>query len=171
MSAMGTTASVPVDEYLSSNYDPDVDFVEGELEDRNVGEKDHAKLQLRVVRLLDTGNWFATIETRLRISPTRYRVPDVCVYEHEPEEQVFNTAPWIVVEVLSPEDRMSRMQRKIEDYYGIGCRNIWILDPWRRKAYQFDGRAIVEVFELTTRDSRVSLNAAQLFEGAGKKRP
>jgi len=53
-----------------------------------------AKLQLRVVRLLDTGNWFATIETRIRISPTRYRVPDVCVYEHEPEEQSFQTAPW-----------------------------------------------------------------------------
>jgi hypothetical protein len=39
-----------VGEYLSSAYDPDVDFVEGELEDRNVGEKGHAKLQLRAVR-------------------------------------------------------------------------------------------------------------------------
>ena len=166
MSAMGTTTSVPVSEYLSSAYDPDVDFVEGELEDRNVGEKDHAKLQLRAVRLLDTGNWFVTIETRLRISPTRYRVPDVCVYEQEPEEQVFQTAPWIVIEILSPEDRMSRMQRKIEDYYGIGCRNIWILDPWRRKAYEFDGTAIVGVSELTTHDSRIKLGLAQLFQTA-----
>lgn len=170
MSGMGTTASVPVGEYLSSAYDPDVDFVEGELEDRHVGEKDHAKLQLRAVRLLDTGNWFVTIETRIRISPTRYRVPDVCVYEDEPEEQVFQTAPWIVVEILSPEDRLSRMQQKIEDYHSIGCPNVWILDPWRRKAYQFDGTAIVEVSDLTTGDSRVSLGAIQLFEGPGQKR-
>src|SRR5580704_2783312 len=109
-----------VREYLSSSYHPDVDFVDGELEERRFGEKDHAKLQLRAVKLLDTGKWFVTIETRIRISPTRYRVPDVCVYEREPEEQVFQTAPWIVVEILSPEDRMSRMQQKIEDYHGIG---------------------------------------------------
>jgi len=160
---MGATTSVSVDEYLSSAYHPDVDFVDGELEDRNVGEKDHAKLQLRMVRLLDTGNWFVTIETRLMISATRYRVPDVCVYEREPEEQVFRTAPLIVVEVLSPEDRMSRMQRKLEDYHGIGCPNIWILDPWRRKAYRFDGASIVEVPELATEDGRFSLSVSHLF--------
>jgi Uma2 family endonuclease len=160
---MGTATSIPVEKYLSSAYDPDVDFVEGELEERNVGEKDHAKLQLRAVRLLDTGKWFVTIETRIRISPTRYRVPDVCVYEREPEEQVFQTAPWIVVEILSPEDRMSRMQRKIEDYHAIGCPNIWILDPWRRKAYRFDGASIVEVSDLTTHDARLSIGVSQLF--------
>jgi len=163
MLGMATTTSVPVAEYLSSSYDPDVDFVEGEIEDRNVGEKDHAKVQFRVARLLDTGQWFVTIETRLRISPTRYRVPDVCVYENEPEEQVFTTAPWIVIEVLSPEDRMSRMQRKMEDYHAIGCPNIWILDPWRRKAYRYDGTSIVDVPLLATSDSRVSLSVSQIF--------
>lgn len=123
---MGTTTSVPVAEYLSSVYEPDVDFVEGVLEERSFGEKDHAKLQLRIVRLLDNRDWFVTIETRIRISPTRYRVPDVCVYGREPDEQVFQTAPWIVVEVLSPETRMKRTQRKIEDYHAIGYPNIWI---------------------------------------------
>jgi hypothetical protein len=44
---MGTTTSIPVGEYLSSDYEPDVDFVEGELEERHLGEKDHAKLQLK----------------------------------------------------------------------------------------------------------------------------
>jgi Uma2 family endonuclease len=154
---------IPVREYLSSVYEPDMDFVEGNLEDRNVGEKDHAKVQLRVVRLLDNGNWFVTIGTRIRISPTRYRVPDVCVYEREPEEQIFHAPPWIVVEILSPEDRMSLMQRKIEDYYIAGCPHIWILDPWPRKAYRFDGTAIVEVSELATEDGRVSLDVSQLF--------
>jgi Uma2 family endonuclease len=144
-----------------------VDFVDGEIEARNAGEKDHAKLQLKVVRLLDTGSWFVTIETRIRISPTRYRVPDVCVYEHEPEEQVFHAAPRIVVEILSPEDRMSRMQRKIEDYHAIGCPNTWILDPWRRKTYRFDGTSMVEVSDLVTHDSRVSLGITQLFQTAG----
>jgi hypothetical protein len=147
--------SIPVSEYLSSVYDPDVDFVEGELEDRHVGDNDHAKLQLRLVQLLDSSEWVVSLGTRIRISPTRYRVPDVCVCRHG--------APWIVMEVLSPEDRMSRMQRKIEDYYTVGCPNIWILDPWLRKAHRFDGIAMVEVSGLVSDDSRVNVSISQLF--------
>lgn len=36
---------VSVEEYLNTVYRPDCDYVDGELVDRNVGEKDHAKLQ------------------------------------------------------------------------------------------------------------------------------
>src|SRR5664280_2929900 len=165
MSIMDATTLGSVEEYLSSVYDPDLDYVDGELEDRNVGEKDHAKLQLKVVRLLDNlGGWFVTIETRIRVSPTRFRVPDVCVYAQEPDEQVFNDPPLLVIEVLSPEDRMSRMQRKIEDCYGMGCMNVWILDPWRRKAYLYDGSAMVEVQgTLTTNVPRLSLGITDIF--------
>ena len=155
--------SIPVGQYLTSVYDPDVDYVDGELENRYVDQKEHARLQRRVVRLLDASKWFVTVGTRIRISPTRYRVPDVCVYEREPKKLPFGTAPWIVVEILSPEDRMSRMQRKLEDYYTGGCPNIWILDPWIRKAYRFDGTALVELSQLVTEDRRVRLNAALLF--------
>jgi Putative restriction endonuclease len=80
MSITDATTLVSVEECLSSVYEPDLDYVDGELEDRYVGEKDHAKLQLRMVRLLDNlGGWFVTIETRIKVSPTRFRVPDVCV--------------------------------------------------------------------------------------------
>jgi Uma2 family endonuclease len=166
MSIMDATTLISVEEYLSSAYDPDMDYVDGELEDRSVGEKDHAKLQLRMVRLLDSlGGWFVTIETRMKVSSTRFRVPDVCVYAQEPDEQVFNDPPLLVIEVLSPEDRMSRMQRKIEDYHSMGCRNVWILDPWRRKAYLYDGNAIVEVQgNLTTHVPRLSLTISDIFQ-------
>jgi Uma2 family endonuclease len=166
---MGATTLVSIADYLSGVYDPDMDYVDGELEDRNVGEKDHAKLQLRVARLLDNmldhmGAWFVTIETRIKTSATRFRVPDICVYAEEPEEQVFETPPLLVVEVLSPEDRMSRMQRKMEDYYGMGCRNVWILDPWRRKAFQFDGTAIVAAQGILTTDiPGLSLSISDIF--------
>ena len=165
MSVMDATTLISVEEYLSSGYDPDMDYVDGELEDRNVGEKDHAKLQLRMARLLDNlGGWFVTIETRIKVSSTRFRVPDVCVYAQEPDEQVFKDPPLLVIEILSPEDRMSRMQRKIEDYYRMGCKNIWILDPWRRKAYLYDGNAIVEVQgTLTTHVPRLSLAISDIF--------
>ena len=46
---MATTATTPtllsINEYLRTSYKPDVDFVDGELEERNLGEYEHARLQ------------------------------------------------------------------------------------------------------------------------------
>ncbi|MBB5064712.1 hypothetical protein [Granulicella mallensis] len=36
---------VPVEVYLTSMYDPDCDYVDGELLERNVGETPHASAQ------------------------------------------------------------------------------------------------------------------------------
>lgn len=163
---MSPTTLASVASYLAADYHPDVDYVDGVLEDRHVGEKDHAKLQLKIARLLDLlGGYFVTIETRIRISDTRYRVPDVCVYHKEPDEQVFTAPPLLVVEILSPEDRMSRMQEKMEDFYSMGCHGIWILDPARHKAYRYETPAIIEVFDTLTvaGDSRLSLSLSQIF--------
>jgi hypothetical protein len=40
MTATGTMVSL--DEYLSTVYDPDCEYVDGELIERNMGEIDHA---------------------------------------------------------------------------------------------------------------------------------
>jgi hypothetical protein len=38
-----------------------------------------------------------------------------------------------------------RMQRKLEDYYTMGCRHVWVLDPRAKKACRYDGTAVAEV--------------------------
>jgi Uma2 family endonuclease len=160
---MDTTALISVEEYLTTVYEPDCDYVDGELEDRNVGEKDHSKLQRKLIRLLpDTFAVFP--EVRIRVSATRFRVPDVAVYLNEPDEQVFTTPPFLVIEILSPEDRWSRITRKLEDYHQMGCSNIWILDPWRKKAYSFGGIDVTEALgALETRDRAVSIHLGDLW--------
>ena len=40
---------VPVEEYLHTAYSPDCDYVDGVVEERNVGEKDHNKAQQELV--------------------------------------------------------------------------------------------------------------------------
>src|ERR1043166_7735488 len=107
-----------VAEYLATDYRPDVHYVEGRLEERNVGEKDHGKLQLKFANLLNSlTGVHAFIETRVKITGSRYRVPDVCAFvDHEPDEQVFTEPPYLCVEVLSPEDRMSRVMAVVQDY-------------------------------------------------------
>ena len=136
---MASATLVPVSEYLSKSYEPDCDYVDGIVEERNVGEKDHSKLQTELTTWLNVRRQQfgirVFVEQRIRVSPTRYRVPDICAYlGSEPDEQVFITPPFLCVEILSPDDRMSRMLEKIQDYLGFGVRYVWIIDPRTRMA-------------------------------------
>ena len=124
---------VSVDEYLHTNYDPDCDYVDGELVERNVGERDHSELQLHVAAyyLSRRAKWglYPFVEQRVRISERRYRVPDICLMKGRPGEQIFTRPPFVVIEVLSPEDRKSRTQARIDDFLSIGVRYIWVINP------------------------------------------
>jgi len=116
-----TGASVSLEEYLHTSYRPDCDYVDGELQERNVGELDHGEVQGAVVQWFRThgSEWnIRTIpEMRLRVAPTRCRVADVCLFfRGEALEQVPQQPPLAVIEVLSPEDRVSRYRERLEDY-------------------------------------------------------
>ena len=43
---MATGTVISVSEYLSTMYRPDCDYVDGEVQERNLGEYDHGKIQL-----------------------------------------------------------------------------------------------------------------------------
>src|SRR6202043_3939568 len=44
--SMATGTLISVSEYLSAMYRPDCDYVDGEVQERNLGEYDHGKIQL-----------------------------------------------------------------------------------------------------------------------------
>jgi hypothetical protein len=44
---MATDSLISIREYLSTSYRPDCDYVNGIIEERNLGEYDHARLQER----------------------------------------------------------------------------------------------------------------------------
>ncbi len=128
---------VSVDEYLHSNYDPNSDYVDGELVERNVGERDHSELQtyISAYYLARKRKWgvYPFVEQRIKISSTRYRVPDICLMAGRPDQQIFTRPPLVVIEVLSPEDRKSRTEARIEDYLSIGVRYVWVINPKTRR--------------------------------------
>jgi Uma2 family endonuclease len=167
----GATTLVSVDEYLHTVYEPDCDYVDGILVERNVGEKDHAKLQKRFLFYFEERrklwNIFAIQELRLQVSATRYRVPDICVVVGpEPDEQIFTKPPFLCIEVLSPEDRMSRMQDKIDDYLAFGVAYVWVVDPQTRKAWIYTSEAMREVRDgvLRTENPELTVPLEALFE-------
>ena len=45
--------------------------------------------------------------------------------------------PFLAVEVLSGEDRLTRMQPKIQEYLRIGVEHVWLVDPEERSALSY----------------------------------
>lgn len=169
--AMQTGTIIPVEEYLASDYSPDCDYVDGQLQERNVGEYDHAKLQavLTTYLLAREKQWAVDVmtEQRVQVSATRYRVPDICVAARPgPQEPILREPPFICIEILSPADSMRRMQERIDDYLAMGVPHIWLLDPQTRRAYTCARGAILEAIDgvLRTENPDVIVPLAEIWK-------
>ncbi len=137
--ATATTSYLSVEEYLKTTYRPDVDYVDGHIEERNVGEFDHGDLQSAISMLLRIHDveWNVRVvtETRVQVGPQNFRLPDVCVNDATtPRERIIRTAPLLCIEILSPRDSFKRMRIRIDDYLKMGTQQVWIFDPQTRTA-------------------------------------
>ncbi len=133
-------ATMSVDEYLHSVFETDMDFVDGVLEERNLGEWEHADLQSQIVyifrSMLPEWHCRAAVECRLQVAPTSFRIPDVMVlHPGQTAAKIIRQAPLVCIEILSPEDRWSRMERKFTDYLRMGVEHVWAIDPFSREAF------------------------------------
>jgi len=165
---MAASSLVSVREYLSTSYRPDCDYLDGVVLERNLGEYDHARLQGEVFAYFHARRreWGLRVvpEQRVQISPTRFRVPDVCVVLGEPAEQIFRTPPFICIEILSKDDRLSDMQDRVADYLNFGVPYVWILDPATRHAWRCTPGGRREVTELHTENPETLVPVCDLFE-------
>ena len=165
---MATGSLVSVHEYLSTSYRPDCDYVDGVVLERNLGEKDHSRLQMEIAfyyrsHRKEWGLW-ALVEQRVQVSATRFRIPDVCLEVGEPPDQIIRTPPFICIEVLSPDDRLSEMRQRVEDYLAFGVPYVWILDPATRHAWRCTPGGMQEVTELRTENPETLVPVCDLFE-------
>jgi Uma2 family endonuclease len=134
---------VPVEVYLNSSYEPDAEFVDGVIEERPMGEWNHADWQAAILEFFRSRrhewNVRAAAELRVQVSVGNFRVPDVTVTDRNlPVEQVITHPPIAVFEILSPEDSLSRMMTKLGEYEQMGIQTILVLDPCGRN-YRYSG--------------------------------
>ena len=167
---MPTTALVSVEEYLSTSYHPDVEYVDGELVGRNVGEKDHGRLQLLIGAYLAAheSEWSITTytDTRTQILPTRFRLPDLCVVRGpDGDDQILRTPPFLCIEILSKDDRAADIQEKIEEYLAFGVKYVWIINHRDRLAYVHTatGATRAESGVLKTADPEITVPLATIW--------
>jgi Uma2 family endonuclease len=166
--ATATPLRISTSECPRTSYRPDCDSVDGVIEERNWGGFDHAAVQRALLK------WFIGQERDLRLivypklrvqaSPTRFRVADICTLSASaPREQVIQTPPVAVVEILSPEDRVSRCLNRLDDYRKMGIRKVWVIDPATRRGFDVSSGSWIETASFADADTGIRLDLAALF--------
>ena len=167
--AMSVGTMVTLEEYLNTAYSPDREYVDGVVVERNVGEGPHSLVQSNVlfgIRSKYPNTWVWP-EWRARTRPTRFRIPDLSVTLRNPRTLVLEEPPFLAIEILSRRDAMSDVLEKLEEYTAVGVLNLWLFDPWRKKAFTFAGNCLEEVTGgvISTVDDAIQLSLDEVFQG------
>jgi Uma2 family endonuclease len=147
-----TTNRVPLEVYLRTSWEPDAEYVDGVIEERPMGEWNHADWQAAVVEFFRNyrKEWNIRVapELRVQVRPGNFRVPDVTILDRNlPIEQIVTHPPLAVIEILSPEDTLPRVLKKLREYQQMGIQTILVLNPDGDDHYQFSAFGLAPLKE------------------------
>jgi len=161
---------VSVEEYLSTVYEHDCEFVDGVIDERDLGEFEHAYVQGLLVTLFNNHrrDWgvYALPEQRVQTQKTHFRVPDVAVLrEGSIREPILTHPPLLAIEVQSYDQSLRFTEAKAIEYLAFGIEHVWVVDPYARVAYRGtpDGLELVRDGELSIPGTPIHLSAQELF--------
>ena len=145
----GSSTLVPVEEYLSTNYRPNCDYIDGVLRQKPMATWKHGLLQSRLAQLVNQGfpQFVAGSEITVKIRAGKYLVPDLIVQRRDRIQDPYPTDPvHLCIEILSPEDMMSEALAKCEECHAWGVETAWIVDPESKRAWVYrSGQRPLEV--------------------------
>ncbi|HTS27435.1 MAG TPA: Uma2 family endonuclease [Bryobacteraceae bacterium] len=137
--AVGTTL-ISVEEYLRTNYEPRCEYIEGVLRQKPMPSWDHGALEAQFCQLVNLGfpDFAAASEVNVQIRPDKYLIPDVIIQRRDRIQKPYPILPvHVCIEILSPEDRMSELFAKCEQYHDWGVESAWVIDPASRRAWEY----------------------------------
>jgi Uma2 family endonuclease len=134
--AMSSAAQVSVEDYLRRTEKPYCEYVDGVLYPKAMPTTTHARLQFLLLMLLQRQGIEALPEVTVRLSETKYLVPDVIAARNI--QSPYPTEPVLLcVEILSPTDRLGEMLAKCEQYHTWGVPFCWVVDPEKQTGWQY----------------------------------
>jgi len=159
-----------VEEYLSTVFEHDCKYVDGVIEERDLGEFEHSFVQGLLVGLFleNRQAWgvYPLPEQRVQTEKTRFRVPDVSVLrEGTRRESVLTHPPFLIVEVQSPDQPLRVTETKAREYQAFGVEHVWVIDPYARVAYRGTaaGLELVRGGELSVPETPIRIVLDELF--------
>ncbi len=125
------------------------ELVEGRIVEMSPVKKRHGRILMRLGHRLEghvqahhLGEvYVGDVGFILRRSPDTVRAPDLAFIRRERlpavptvEEETFSSVmPDLAIEILSPSDRWTEVERKIAEYLQAGIASVWAVDPSREE--------------------------------------
>lgn len=155
---MAAASVIRLEDYLRTSYEgPDPEFVHGRLVERCGASYQHGRVKQRLCvvfhQLEAKHRLFSCPELRTQVAPGIVRVPDLAVFAgNEPVTNPVSEKPLVVVEIASPEDRISQVLEKLEEYQTAGIPHIWFIDPEHRAFYAYNATGLqrADAFRLSS---------------------
>lgn len=127
-----------------------------------------ARLFARWERADEVGQMIVEMIFELRDDPRLRRRPDVAfvssrlwpVDEPAPDGAVWDVVPELAVEIVSPTDLVDDLMSKVEEYFAVGVREVWVIHPKYRKLYVYQSPKSVLVL-----DQHDTLNGGDIIPG------
>jgi Uma2 family endonuclease len=84
----------------------------------------------------------------------------------DPVEPIVRRAPFLCVEILSREDTVTRLNERLSDYFQMGVRYVWVLDPLARRAFCYTPGEMHEILDgvLRTKNPDIEVPLGEVFE-------
>jgi Uma2 family endonuclease len=164
---MATQIKVPLEEYLRTSYEPDREFLDGEVVERSLGGYPHSRVQGQLLLAFDKLSPSSPLqscpELRVQVAKNRYRVIDLAVYREAPGERFPTKPPFIAVEILSPTDPTADTLQKLEEYSAWGVTHIWLIDPESRRLFVYEQSALKNVEKFPVPELGAEISPATIF--------
>ena len=150
---MGMAAMVSVEEYLKSSYEPDAEYVDGIIEERPAAENPHAAWHSALSCFFGVRAKLWSIRVRpslrVKIRERLYRIPDVAVLDANVPQDPVAVVPLVAAfEILSPEDRLSRLLVRLADFETMGVPALYVIDPADNAFFRYQAGKLASVTQV-----------------------
>jgi Uma2 family endonuclease len=125
-----------VEEYLNYSSKPNCEYIDGVLRPKSMATGLHGLIQIILGMLLYRQGVETGSEITVRLTPTRFLVPDIIAADSIADS--YQTEPvTLCVEILSPKDRLGETLAKCEEYHAWGVPYCWVIDPVKQTAWEY----------------------------------
>ena len=169
---MAAKTGITVEEYLTLHVKDrsEPHFVRGEVVERGSPTPLHAEIQVALGILFSVLKQRMPLslmsEMRALVAPGVIRVLDFAVYlGPRPEGRYAEQPAYVAIEIVSPDDRHNDLLDLLEDYRRWGCPNVWLVNPWTKRLYEYTEAGLLQRSSLRLHEIDFEITDTALFQG------